>query len=103
MYLILYFYARKELYMIRYSIIVHGRVQGVGFRYFTAMQAMKFHLNGWCRNMSNGTVSIEIQGLENDISSFITAIKKGNGFCIVDEIELNKIPIEDNCTRYRIM
>lgn len=89
--------------MIRYSIIVHGRVQGVGFRYFTAMQAMKFHLTGWCRNMSDGTVSIEIQGFETDISSFIAAIKKGNGFCIVEEIKVNNIPVEENCTRYKIM
>lgn len=89
--------------MIRYSIIVHGKVQGVGFRYFTAMQAMKFHLTGWCKNMSNGTVSIEIQGSETDISSFIAAIKKGNGFCNVDEIELNTIAVEENCSKYKIM
>ena len=37
--------------MIRYSIIVDGRVQGVGFRYFTQMEAFKLELTGWVKNL----------------------------------------------------
>ena len=62
--------------MIRYSIIVDGKVQGVGFRYFTQMKAMQFNLTGFCKNLYDGKVSIEVQGLEQDILSFIAAIKK---------------------------
>ena len=40
--------------MIRYSIIVDGKVQGVGFRYFTQMKAMQFNLTGFCKNLYDG-------------------------------------------------
>ena len=79
--------------MIRYSIIVDGRVQGVGFRYFTQITANTFNLTGCCENLMNGKVKIEIQGLEEDIHSFISKIKIGNNFCRVDNIELINIPL----------
>ena len=82
--------------MIRYSIIVDGKVQGVGFRYFTQMKAMQFNLTGFCKNLYDGKVSIEVQGLEQDVLSFIAAIKKGNGFCRVDDLVLDKLSIIDN-------
>ncbi len=88
--------------MIRYSIIVDGKVQGVGFRYFTQMKAVQFNLTGFCKNLYDGKVSIEVQGLEQDILSFITAIKKGNGFCRVDDLVLDKLPIIDNEKKYSI-
>lgn len=82
--------------MIRYSIIVDGKVQGVGFRYFTQMKAMQFNLTGFCQNLYDGKVSIEVQGLEKDMSLFISSIKKGNGFCRVDELILDQCPIVDS-------
>ena len=48
--------------MIRYYIIVDGRVQGVGFRFFCTMTARKYDLTGWVRNMENGMVEMEVQG-----------------------------------------
>ncbi len=89
--------------MIRYSIIAYGKVQGVGFRYFTAMKAMEFNLYGFCKNLPDGTVHIEVQGEEKNISLFISAIKTGNGFCRVDDIKLDKIDVKENCTKYHIM
>ena len=88
--------------MIRYSIIVDGKVQGVGFRYFTQMKAMQFNLTGFCKNLYDGKVSIEVQGLEQDVLSFIAAIKKGNGFCRVDDLVLDKLSIIDNDKKYSI-
>lgn len=37
--------------MIRYYIVVKGRVQGVGFRFFTINIASKYNLTGSVRNM----------------------------------------------------
>ena len=44
--------------MIRYYIVVKGRVQGVGFRFFTINIASKYNLTGSVRNMDNGMVEI---------------------------------------------
>jgi acylphosphatase len=66
--------------MVRYYIIVEGRVQGVGFRYFCQMNATSLNLTGWVHNMDNGMVEMEIQGDENVINKFISIIKQGNYF-----------------------
>ena len=47
--------------MVRYYIIVEGRVQGVGFRFFCTMNARTTDLTGWVRNMDNGMVEMEVQ------------------------------------------
>ena len=79
--------------MIRYYIVVKGRVQGVGFRFFTINIASKYNLTGSVRNMDNGMVELEVQGEENAIEKFIKNIKKGNRFIRVDELYQKKIEI----------
>jgi len=37
-------------------LIIHGRVQGVGFRYATLLEARRLRLSGWVRNRRDGTV-----------------------------------------------
>lgn len=88
--------------MIRYSIIVNGRVQGVGFRYFLQLTAYRLNLTGWCKNLMNGTVEIEIQGLEKNILSFISAVKKGNNFSRVYDIDLTSLPVTDTEKKFTI-
>lgn len=89
--------------MIRYSIIVDGRVQGVGFRYFTQMEAFKLELTGWVKNLIDDKVKIEVQGSETKVLKFISSIKRGNGFSRIDNIELNKIDIVPNEDKYKIV
>lgn len=88
--------------MVRYSILVDGRVQGVGFRYFTQMIASSLNLTGWCENLMNGKVQIEVQGTEENIHSFISKIKHGNTFCRVSNVELVNIPVINNEKKYSI-
>ena len=66
--------------MIRCLIIVEGRVQGVGFRYFAQSNAIKYALTGFARNLNNGMVEIQVQGLEENIAKFLSIIKEGNRF-----------------------
>lgn len=88
--------------MIRYSMIVDGRVQGVGFRYFTQLEASKLNLTGWVKNLIDQRVEIEVQGSEENICKFISSIKKGNNFSRVDDISINKIPILSDEKKYTI-
>lgn len=89
--------------MIRYSIIVDGRVQGVGFRYFTQMEAFKLELTGWVKNLIDDKVKLEVQGSETKVLKFISSIKRGNGFSRIDNIELRKINIVPNEDKYKIV
>lgn len=88
--------------MVRYSMIVDGRVQGVGFRYFTQIAASTLNLTGWCENLMNGKVQIEVQGTEQDVHSFIAKIKQGNTFCHVDNLELVNIAVINGEKKYYI-
>lgn len=88
--------------MIRYSMIVEGRVQGVGFRYFLQVTASELNLTGWCKNLMNGNVEVEVQGLKDDILLFISQIKKGNRFVKVYNINIDTIPTIDNEKKFFI-
>lgn len=76
--------------MISRKFIVHGRVQGVGFRYFVRKISYSLNLKGYVKNLPNGNVEIEIQGDEEDISKFKAYLIKGNGFSRVEDIEEQK-------------
>lgn len=56
---------------IRYEI--KGRVQGVGFRPFLYHLSQKFHLKGFCQNISEG-VLIEAQGTDENLKKFFSAL-----------------------------
>lgn len=55
---------------------VFGRVQGVGFRYFTQRIAMKYNIVGTVQNV-NDYVEIYAQGDEKDIEKFIQSVIDG--------------------------
>ena len=54
--------------MITKQFFVFGRVQGVGFRFFTLQQAGKLGLKGTVSNRIDGSVEVIVQGTEDQIS-----------------------------------
>lgn len=79
--------------MKRYYLIVSGRVQGVGFRYFCLKTAIQYRLTGWVKNQANGTVALEIQGDQRDIDGFIRAMRQGSHFIRVDDYQMKAIAL----------
>ncbi len=69
------------------NITVSGRVQGVGFRFFTQSTAVKLKITGWVKNLSNGDVEIYAEGNEETLKNFILIIKKGPPLSRVLNIE----------------
>ena len=63
--------------IIRQHIRFYGWVQGVGFRYRAAHAADYYGLTGWVRNEPDGTVTMEVQGTEEEIDLLIAAIERG--------------------------
>ena len=79
--------------MIRKHLIFSGQVQGVGFRWRAKKAAELYGCTGWVRNDWNGTVSMEIQGTEEQIEQTIRAIEKGR-FIRIDHINSRIIPVD---------
>ena len=56
---------------------IYGRVQGVGFRFYTKEAASRLGLTGKVRNVWDGTVEVEAYGPRNKIETFLEILKKG--------------------------
>lgn len=87
--------------MKRLRLVVKGRVQGVGFRYFTYVQASHYGLKGYVQNRIDGSVEIEVEGPENSLLSFVTELRKGPRYGHIDEIERAELPLA-NYTNFQI-
>ena len=74
-----------------YRVVLFGRVQGVGFRYFVESIASKYDISGYVRNTFDRKVEIVCQGEEEDLKQFIDDIKKGPAFSVVTDIKIEKI------------
>ena len=71
---------------VRYNLLVLGRVQGVGFRWFACREARRLGLTGWVCNREDGSVELEVQGDAHTVGRFLEILQKGNGFCQVERI-----------------
>ncbi|MDQ6675622.1 MAG: acylphosphatase [Chloroflexota bacterium] len=54
-----------------------GRVQGVGFRYWTADEARRRHLSGWVRNLDSGAVEAVFQGPRGAVEDMLRWCNEG--------------------------
>jgi acylphosphatase len=57
---------------------VHGRVQGIGFRYFVRREAQALELSGWVRNEPDGTVTGEAAGDFSRMEAFRDTLDRGS-------------------------
>ncbi|MCO7124402.1 acylphosphatase [Sporolactobacillus shoreicorticis] len=71
------------------ELILSGRVQGVGFRYFTKQLAAQYHINGWVRNKDDGRVEIAAEGTNHQINQFIQAIGRGNFLAKIRDMDIH--------------
>ncbi len=72
--------------------VVSGRVQGVGFRYFTEAAAAVEGVDGWVRNRPDGRVEIEVEGDADAVERFERRVRMGPPGARVDEVGVDEIP-----------
>ncbi|MCD4818076.1 MAG: acylphosphatase [Candidatus Cloacimonetes bacterium] len=77
--------------MIYTQFLVSGKVQGVGFRYYTRNAAKEFNIVGYARNTSDGKVKIIAGGSDKDIEQFTESIRQGPTFSQVSKLEIKKV------------
>jgi acylphosphatase len=69
-------------------LVIQGRVQGVGFRWWTLEAAQRFGLAGWVRNCGDGSVEVLAIGGEDAIGRLAQVCLKGPPGARVDKANL---------------
>ena len=86
--------------MTRKHIVFYGWVQGVGFRYRARHAAELYGATGWVRNDPGGSVTMEIQGREEQIDKVIIAIERGS-YVRIEYMDARTIPVIENERGFR--
>ena len=87
--------------MIRKRMTFYGWVQGVGFRYRASHAADLYGCTGWVKNNYDGSVTMELQGTEEQIDNVIIAIQRGR-YVSVENMECVTLPLFPGENSFRI-
>lgn len=72
----------------RATLTITGRVQGVGYRYFTLQKARHLHLNGFVQNRPNNQVKCIVEGDTDIVKEFLEYLHEGPPLARVERIEV---------------
>ncbi len=72
----------------RLHAIVHGRVQGVSFRFYTVQRAEELGLVGWVRNCFDGTVELVAEGQRLQLDKLVAFLQRGSPAATVTAVDI---------------
>ncbi|MDA1141128.1 MAG: YdjY domain-containing protein [Planctomycetota bacterium] len=73
--------------LVRIHWFIQGRVQGVGFRAYTELNAKRSGIRGWVRNLENGQVELMAEGPAEAMATFQAKVRKGPRGSAVEKVE----------------
>jgi acylphosphatase len=76
--------------VIRRRLVVHGFVQGVGFRYSLARQAQSRGVAGFAANRPDGTVEIVLEGEPEAVESLVRWCEDGPRGAVVSRVDVSE-------------
>jgi acylphosphatase len=69
-------------------LLVHGVVQGVGFRWALAAQAERSGVRGWVRNREDGVVEAHLEGEDDAVTALVSWAHRGPRYARVSHVEV---------------
>jgi acylphosphatase len=82
--------------------IIHGKVQGVSFRYYTHLRATDLNLTGWVRNLPNRTVEVTAEGERVDLEQLLVWLRRGPVGARVTDVEAQWMPASGQYSDFQI-
>jgi len=73
--------------MHQLNLTIHGRVQGVGFRWSVMKKAKSLDLVGFVKNLFDGTVKVVVEGQEADLKKLLEYCKIGPWLAKVERLD----------------
>jgi acylphosphatase len=99
----IYDVAKIDVYMPeRRRIVIHGKVQGVGFRLWLRNVADSLYLYGSCRQLADGSCEAIVQGERRFIKQFVVACKRGPAEASVERIESSMLPVDATLSGFQV-
>jgi acylphosphatase len=80
--------------VVRYRVLISGRVQGVFFRDTCRRMAERYGVSGWVRNLPDGTVEAVFEGPAEDVSRLVEWSHQGPRSAVVEDVRAQAEPPE---------
>lgn len=78
---------------LHYDILITGKVQNVGFRFYAQKSAHELDITGFVKNRKDGSVFIEAEGEEESLKLFVDWCHKGPPWATVETVTVNESPV----------
>jgi len=75
-------------------LVVHGRVQGVGYRDAAVQAAFTLGVKGWVRNRSDGTVEAHVQGAPEAVERYVEWCRQGPPLARVFKVDATEAAVD---------
>lgn len=85
---------------VRLTAWVRGRVQGVGFRWWTRSRALQLGLRGYASNLDDGRVEVVAEGSRADCARLLDALRSGESPGWVDSVVERWSPAKGTLTGF---
>jgi acylphosphatase len=93
---------RRQRRAKQFEATVHGRVQGVSFRYYTRREAQRLGVMGWVANQRDGSVRVLAQGPEEVLDRFIDFLHHGPPAALVKKVDVTWIEPSETFSQFSI-
>ena len=80
-------------------VVIHGRVQGVGYRAWTELTALERGLEGWVRNRRDGSVEAVFNGPDEEVAAMIAECRSGPPGARIDAIDQREATADEIALR----
>lgn len=87
---------------VRKRVVVSGRVQGVGFRFFVVEQAELLGVIGWVRNLPDGRVEAEIEGSPEKVDKLLDQLRVGPRLSHVTSLDVQDLDSSGTYKDFRV-
>lgn len=88
--------------LIRRHVIVSGRVQGVFFRDSTQREARRLGVDGWVRNVDDGTVEAVFEGRPSLVEELLDFCRRGPDRARVDRLDVDATQPPEGLTGFEV-
>jgi acylphosphatase len=88
--------------LVARRVLVSGRVQGVGFRFFVEARAAAEGIHGWVRNLADGRVEALLEGDEESVDRVESVLRRGPSGAEIEDVVVEIMPPSGRATGFTV-